>query len=226
MQPSSEGVFGGGPPGLRSRSALRADSPALLDEAGGQRGPTQGTRWPTSPASPALLGAFEGLAGRHRIRPATCLAVPTRSARSWRPCHSAGGSRRARPLRRRSAWRAGAGGGDLRGGEQRRTEVGARQRASFLTRGHLFERSGRSPRSEFGRATSGRAAQRSRRQAPTARQEPPPAPARHAARTTSSPSAPAVPPSPARPRTSAARTSCSPRRSCRPSAGRSGRAGP
>jgi len=39
---------------------LRADSPALLDEAGGQRGPTHGTRWPKAPASPALLGASEG----------------------------------------------------------------------------------------------------------------------------------------------------------------------
>ncbi|MCK7490648.1 MAG: hypothetical protein MZW92_01850 [Comamonadaceae bacterium] len=56
----------------------------------------------------------------------------------------------------------------MRGGEQRRIEVGARQRASFLTRRGMSERSSRSERSEFRGATSIRAAQRSRRKAPTA----------------------------------------------------------
>ena len=54
------------------------------------------------------------------------------------------------------------------GDEQRRTGVGARSALRDLTRRRLSERSERSERSELGDATPGRAAQCSRRAAPTA----------------------------------------------------------
>jgi len=52
-------------------------------------------------------------------------------------------------------WQVGRGGGAFRGGEQRRIEVGARQRASCLTCRGMFERSSRSERSESRGTTSG-----------------------------------------------------------------------
>ena len=60
------------------------------------------------------------------------------------------------------------------GGEQRRGGVGARSALRDLTRRRLSERSERSERSELGDATPDRAAQRSRRTAPTATVWPPP----------------------------------------------------
>ncbi len=67
-----------------------------------------------------------------------------------------------------SARGRGAVGGDFWSGEQRRDSGGARSALRELTRGRLSERSERSERSEFGRAPGSRAAQRSRRAAPTA----------------------------------------------------------
>ena len=57
-----------------------------------------------------------------------------------------------------------------RGGEQRRSEVGARSALRGLACGGVFERSSHRERSEFRRTPSVRAAQRSRRKAPTAPQ--------------------------------------------------------
>ena len=68
---------------------------------------------------------------------------------------------------------AAAAGRAVRGAEQRSTAVGARQRASSTDSPHLSERSSRSERSELSGATAVRAAQGSRRNAPTAEPSPP-----------------------------------------------------
>ena len=100
--------------------------------------------------SPALLGAPEARYG-----------LPTRAFAESPPAPF------ARTNLGTSRWVA-SGGGDLGGDEQRRAGVGARQRASSTDSSPLFERSERSERREFGDATSGRAAQCSRRAAATA----------------------------------------------------------
>jgi hypothetical protein len=67
-----------------------------------------------------------------------------------------------------AARQAVSGRSPVGGDEQRRTGVGARSALRDLTRRRLSERSERSERSELGDATPGRAAQCSRRAAPTA----------------------------------------------------------
>ncbi|MDE2300237.1 MAG: hypothetical protein KGK18_18970, partial [Burkholderiales bacterium] len=63
---------------------------------------------------------------------------------------------------------ASPGAGEFWGGEERRAEVGARSALCRLTRGGCLNAANASERSEFDRATSGRAPQRSRSEAKTA----------------------------------------------------------
>jgi hypothetical protein len=109
--------------------------------------------------------------GATEVKPSTASASaigPLRTVGSPFSCVASrvkGGARQANTTASRQA---APGGSDLRGGEERRFEAGARKRASSTDSPKLFERSERSERSEFFGAASSRAPQRSRSAAKTA----------------------------------------------------------
>ena len=105
-----------------------------------------------------------GRAGACDARRSPQAATSLRCSLAW-PCRP---TRFAARSSRAAARQAEPGLRPVGGGEQRRAGVGARSALRCLTRHRLSERSERSERSELGDATPDRAAQRSRRTAPTA----------------------------------------------------------
>ena len=133
--------------------------------------------WPCRPTRFAHFVRCAQTSGGKSDHGARCARGP-HALRSPAPCHarrSPPGHTFARVTVVRStrssivaARQAEPGLRPVGGGEQRRSGVGARSALRDLTRGRLSERSDRRERSELGHATPGRAAQCSRRVAPTA----------------------------------------------------------
>ncbi len=124
----------------------------------------------------------EGCAARRLRRPraappgALACSVAGRHGAAFRLC---------RALRWIPARLAVGGGRDFRGGEQRRLEGGARQRASCLTRGVLSERRARSAQQRVTRRGLGSSstAESARQRRPPWQERPPPTASRAAAMT-------------------------------------------
>ena len=156
----------------RRRPALRAGCPAVLDLVA--RGATRFAHCVSCAQTSAAsqLSKRAGARGHKACAPRRLPRAP--AAARTRLRSNRGGVRPPRPHAPVVPERqAAAAGRAVRGAEQRSAVVGARQRASTTDSPRLFERSSRSERSELSGATTVRAAQGSRRNAPTAEPCPP-----------------------------------------------------